>query len=143
MRHRPFAVEKVRREGARSPAEFWRTLLWAAKLQARRATGEVSGVSTEGGESERWALMSFGKDAAHAPPPPLEAHDNGGRLATEIFLGAAKAFAQAGTDGRRRLFAPVLQASAEVLEGLLAEASPKAPPTDPGRLSRAIMGERE
>jgi hypothetical protein len=143
MRRRPFAIEKVRRDGARTAAEFWRSLLWAAKLQAGRARGEVSGVSAEGGDSERWALINFGKEAAHAPPPPLAAHDNGAMLATEIFLRAARAFSAAGTDGRRRLFAPMLQAAAEGMEGLLDEAAPNAPPPDPGRVTRAIMGERE
>ena len=126
MRRRPFAVEQHRRQVARTPADVWRQLVGAAKLQARRATGEVFGVSTDGGEAERWALMEFGKQVAHAPELPLDPHDNGAGHGRAIFIRAAAAFCAAGIEGRRRLFAPVLLAAAEAVEGLMDEAAPIA-----------------
>jgi hypothetical protein len=56
MRPRPFAVEMNRRRETRSDGEIWRTLIAAARIQARRASGEIFGVMPERGGSERWTL---------------------------------------------------------------------------------------
>jgi hypothetical protein len=118
-RHRAFTVELARRDRSRNPSDIWRWLVGAALNQARRASGETYGARLDRGGQERWALMEFGREVAHAPPCPLDRGDLGAGLTIEIFIRAVRAFCEAGDDGRRAMFAPLLRASAEALDQLM------------------------
>jgi hypothetical protein len=118
-RRRPFAVEMVRRERVRSSADVWRWLAAAALLQARRANGEVFGPSPDRGGAERWSMMQFGLEVAHAPPAPFVEADEAAIAMARGFRTTVAAFVRAGEEGDRRILAPVLAAQAEALSALM------------------------
>lgn len=120
MRNRPFAVEKVRRQGSIGPGVLWRKLVHHAQQVASVALGELKGPMPDKGGAERWNLMAFAEVAAQACTPPFRKADETHVNAVALFRQAARTFAAAAPQ-RRRAVAPALLAAAQLMGDLMDE----------------------
>lgn len=117
MRFRRFTVEQARKEADLPSDVRLRRLIGRVRIVTARANGEAGSLGRDPEELERWDLSALYRDAANASLLEAVAGVDA-RAALGVFSAALRAFAECEA-GNKRVFAPMLEASARALEDLL------------------------